>query len=104
MYMTLSPWILLGNIFSQRPIYPPSLPFLLAAINFLKKNVKIRCRKVSFGARVISYKADALISPQLGDKMESYSFSTHFIADHPESYFEGAVFFFPFLYLEEDTF
>ena len=38
------------------------------------KNAKIRCCGVSFGPRVISYKANALISPQLGDNMESYSF------------------------------
>ena len=47
---------------------------LLWINNINNKNTKIRCRGVSFGPRVISYKANALISPQLGDNMESYSF------------------------------
>ena len=41
--------------------------------NSISKNVKIRCHKVSFGTYVISYKANALIPPQLLDKTESYS-------------------------------
>ena len=50
----------------------PSSKFSFPSANY--KNAKIRCCGVSFGPRVISYKANALISPQLGDNMESYSF------------------------------